>query len=150
MPYTFTIDQKENIIRETWTGTFDLEQLQDSCYAEWAHPDFREGLNMLTDLRLARGKVSADDVLKFASWFSNDYAPPRHAIVIRRERAFDFAGIFSMIRHTDNQSENPADNQTALFFSYAEAEAWVTGCRLALASPRQEERIDAQNAVPEG
>jgi hypothetical protein len=146
MPYTFSIDKKDNVIRETWTGIFDLEQLKDSCYAEWSHPDYLQGLNLLSDLRLAKGRVSVDEVLQFASWFSNDDAPRRHAIVVRRERALDFAGMFSMIRETDNQQ----NHQTRLFFSYAEAEAWVTGYRLAIATRCQEEQVSSQIAVSEG
>ena len=145
MPYIFLIDNKDNVIRETWTGTFDLQQLKESCYAEWSHPDYRNDLSILTDLRQARGKVSVEDVLKFASWFSNDNAPPRHAIVVRRERAFDFAGMFSMIRESDNSN----DSLTRLFFSYVEAEAWLTSNQTALAPQRQEERASTPVAVPE-
>jgi len=141
------IDKKDHIIRETWTGIFDLEQLKDSCYAEWSHPDYCNGLSLLSDLRLAKGKVSVEDVLKFASWFSNDAVPPRHAIVVRRERAFDFAGMFSMIR----ESDNPSDSQTRLFFSYVEAEAWVSGYRLAVVAPHLVEgRFSSQVATSEG
>jgi hypothetical protein len=146
MPYTFLIDNKDNVIRETWTGTFDLEQLKESCFAEWAHPDYRRGLAMLCDFRLARGKLSVDDVLKFASWFSNDDAPPRLAIVVRRERAFDFAGMFSMIR----ESDTPKDCRTRLFFSYVEANAWVTLNRSLAAPQRQEGRASARIAASEG
>jgi hypothetical protein len=146
MPYIFLIDKKDNVIRETWTGIFDLAQLKDSCYAEWSHPDYRRGLNILSDFRQAIGRVSVDEVLQFASWFSNDDAPTRHAIVVRRERALDFAGMFSMIRDSDR----PHDSQTRLFFSYAEAEAWVTGHRLALVAHRHEAQISSQIAVSEG
>jgi hypothetical protein len=122
MPYTFVIDKKDNVIRETWTGTLDLEQLIESCYAEWAHPDYRQGMAILSDFREARGSMSVDDVLKFASWFTIDNAPSRVAIVVRRERTLDFAGVFSLIQESDNR-----DNcQTRMFFSYVEANAWIT------------------------
>ena len=122
MPYTFSIDKSANVIRETWTGTLDLEQLMESCYAEWAHPDFRQGMAILSDFRLARGQMSADDVLKFASWFTIDNAPSRVAIVVRRERTLDFAGMFSLIQESDKRESC----QTRMFFSYFEADTWVT------------------------
>jgi hypothetical protein len=138
MPYSFVIDNNAEVIRETWIGTFDLDELIESCHVEWAHPDYRSGLKMLSDFRNARGELTADDVLKFASWFSNDEAPVRHAIVVRRERAFDFANMFSMIREsveTQVVQARPAPqqaaesvaraSQTRLFFSYAEADAWI-------------------------
>jgi hypothetical protein len=136
MPYSFVIDNRADVIRETWIGTFDLNDLIESCRVEWAHPDFRSGLKMLSDFRNAKGKLTADDVLKFASWFSNDEAPVRHAIVVRRERAFDFANLFSMIRESvepqakqaaagQSQASQSTSSQTRLFFSYAEADAWL-------------------------
>ena len=126
MPYSFVIDNSAEVIRETWIGTFDLDELIESCHVEWAHPDYRSGLKMLSDFRNAKGKLTADDVLKFASWFSNDEAPVRHAIVVRRERAFDFANMFSMIRDSsETQAKQPVSSQTRLFFSYTEANAWI-------------------------
>jgi hypothetical protein len=77
---------------------------------------------ILSDFREARGSMSVDDVLKFASWFTIDNAPSRVAIVVRRERTLDFAGVFSLIQESDNR-----DNcQTRMFFSYVEANAWIT------------------------
>ena len=124
MPYVFEIDTSAGVIRETWTGAFGYRELVESCQAEWAHPDYRPGLNLLTDFRRARGRITVDEVLKFASWFCNDDAPSRHAIVVRRERALDYSAMFSMIR----ESHKPAEERTRLFFSYAEADLWVT-CR---------------------
>lgn len=138
MPYSFVIDNSAEVIRETWIGTFDLDDLIESCRVEWAHPDYRTGLNMLSDFRNAKGKLTADDVLKFASWFSNDEAPVRHAIVVRRERAFDFANLFSMIRDSSEpQAKQSASNQTRLFFSYAEANAWIEQTTWEKASPEK-------------
>ena len=131
MPYSFVIDNNAEVIRETWRGTFNLADLIESCHREWAHPDYRSGLNMLTDFRNAKGRLTADDVLQFASWFSNDDAPARHAIVVRRERAFDFANMFSMIRESvEAQGKQASTSETRLFFSYAEANAWIEQCAL--------------------
>ena len=132
MPYRFTIDHNADVIRETWMGTVDVAELIESCREEWAHPDYRSGLNLLSDFRNAKGDMTADEVLKFASWFSNDEAPVRHAIVVRRERAFDFACLFSMIRDSaeasfvKDQLPDTGTSQTRLFFSYSEADAWVS------------------------
>jgi hypothetical protein len=146
MPYTFLIDNKDNVIRETWTGTLDLEQLMESCYAEWAHPDYRQGMAILSDFREARGKMSVDDVLKFASWFTIDNAPSRVAIVVRRERTLDFAGMFSLIQESDNRE----NCQTRMFFSYFEANAWVTSGSSQAPVQRQVEDESSQIASGEG
>jgi hypothetical protein len=145
MPYTFLIDNKNSVIRETWRGSFDLDQLMDSCRTEWSHPDYRKGLNILCDFRRARAKLTADDVLKFASWFSNEEAPSKVAIVIRRQRALDFAGMFSMIR----ESTNSYQNGTRLFFSYRQAESWLVG-REYPASLLSQARTELQIAAHDG
>ena len=146
MPYTFVIDNKDNVIRETWSGTVDLEQLMESSHAEWAHPDFRPGMAILSDFRQARGRMSADDVLKFASWFTIDNAPSRVAIVVRRERTLDFAGMFSLIQESDKR-----DNcQTRMFFSYFEANAWVTSGTAQSPAQRHVEDDNALIASGEG
>ena len=141
MSYRFIIDTAQGLIRETWTDTIDLTQLIASSRDEWSHPDYRRGLNLLTDFRRARGRITADDVLRFASWFCNDAAPPRHAIVVRRERAFDFSSMFAMIR----ESTGTSNGQTRIFFSYSEAEAWVRGVCSAPPSQRQaRQRIESR------
>jgi hypothetical protein len=126
MPYEFVIDVSAGVIRETWTGEFTFVELMRSSEAEWAHPDYRKGLNLLCDFRRAKGRLTADEVLKFASWFCNEDAPPKLAIVVRRERAFDFACMFSMIRECDQVPPIAQTlSQTRLFFSMAEAEGWI-------------------------
>jgi hypothetical protein len=122
MPYTFSIDLDSNVIREVWRGPLDLQQLMNSCHDQWVHPDYRKGLNILSDFRRARSRLTADDVLKFASWFSNDDAPPKHAIVVRRQLGLDHANIFTIIR----ESTNPQNNDTRIFFSVTQAESWLS------------------------
>ena len=128
MPYEFQIDRAAGIIRETWTGSVTYDELVDSCRAEWAHPEYSSDLSILCDFRRARARLSADEVLKFASWFSNDDAPPRLAIVVRRARGLDFAAIFLMIW----SSHRPDAERIRLFFSLREADLWLSGL---LASP---------------
>jgi hypothetical protein len=140
MAYEFHIDRKAGIIRETWTGTLDYAELVESCRAEWAHPDYRPGLFVLSDFRRARTRMSADETLKFASWFCNDEAPPRHAIVVRRELGMDLAAIFAMIR----DSHKPATERTRVFFSYTEADLWLTAPN---ASPETSTTSDTQASV---
>jgi len=123
MPFSFVIDTSANLIRETWTGSVDVEQLRESCRQEWAHPRYRQGMPLISDFRNAENALSADEVLQFASWFSCEDKPLRHAIVVVREAGLDMANIYSMIADcpTDPRSE------TQIFFSYAAAENWVLG-----------------------
>lgn len=121
MPYTFSIDNDAEVIRETWTGEVTLQELEESCRVEWVHADYRPGLDLISDFREAFSQLTADEVLRFASWFSGDEAPRRHAIIVSKQNGLDLAGIFSMIR------ESAGDQQklTQLFFSKVAAEAWI-------------------------
>jgi hypothetical protein len=121
MPYTFSIDAEAGVIREIWTGEVTLADLEASCHDEWKHPDYVPGLNLISDFRNAYSNLSAEEVLRFASWFSDEDAPRKHAIVVSKQTGLDLAGIFSMIR------ESAGDRQklTQMFFSPVAAEAWV-------------------------
>jgi len=124
MPFTFHIDTQANVLRETWTGSVDLEQLRDSCRQEWAHPDYRLGMPMICDFRKAENKLSADEILQFASWFSCEDKPVRLAIVVARESGLDMANLYTLI--SDGAQNEPSTTQ--IFFSYNAAERWAIGC----------------------
>ena len=121
MAYTFRIDKSARIVRETWTGTVTLAELQESSREEWAHPDYSPGFSLISDFRLATAHITADEVLLFASWFSGEDTPRRHAIIVAKQSGLDMGGMFSMIRDSigDNRKE------TQLFFSSAAAETWI-------------------------
>jgi hypothetical protein len=118
----------------------------ESSRTEWSHPDYRKGLNILCDFRRARAKLTADEVLKFASWFSNEDAPSKVAIVIRRQRALDFARMFSMIR----ESTDSGHDCTRLFFSCQQAESWLVGSQDPASFLSQEARTVLQIAAHDG
>jgi hypothetical protein len=121
MPYTFVIDKSRCLVRETWTGNVTFADLQKSSQEEWSHPDYRPGFSVISDFRAAESDMTADEVLRFASWFSGEDTPRRHAIVISKQNGIDLAGMFSIIRDSVGESER----ETQLFFSLVAAEAWV-------------------------
>src|SRR5690348_11209889 len=98
MAYAFTIDASARVIRETWTGKVTADEMQESCRAEWAHPDYRPGFSLISDFRLAETSMSADEVELFASWFSGngEDTPRRHAIIVSKQSGLDLGGMFSI------------------------------------------------------
>ncbi|MBC7983051.1 MAG: hypothetical protein H7Y02_04265 [Candidatus Obscuribacterales bacterium] len=118
MPFKFHIDTQANVIRETWSGTVDLEQLQESCRQEWTHPDYKSGMSLISDFRIAEGNITADEVLWFASWFSCKDTPVKHAIVVSRELGLDLAEMYTLI-------SGATEAGTQIFLSYAMAESWI-------------------------
>lgn len=126
MPFKFQIDTSANVIRETWQGKVDAQQLIESCKQEWAHRDYRKGMPLISDFRRAEAMLSADEVLQFASWFSCGDTPSIHAIVVSRETGLDLASIYNLLSSgTDTSSA-----LTEIFFSYVAAENWIAdnGC----------------------
>jgi hypothetical protein len=118
----------------------------NSCHDQWSHPDYRKGLNILSDFRRARSRLTADDVLKFASWFSNEDAPPKHAVIVRRQLGLDHANIFTIIR----ESTNPDKNDTRIFFSVIQAESWLSGSPYSLSLSSREVHSEMQFAAFDG
>ena len=121
MAYTFLIDKAARLIRETWTGEVTIADLEDSCRDEWEHPDYIPGMALISDFRESWSNISADEVLRFASWFSSEDTPRKHAIVVSTQRSLDLGGLFTMIRDTNGEDRK----RTQLFFSYVAAESWV-------------------------
>jgi len=50
MPHEFQINCKVGLLKETFTGLLGLDMLTESNATIISHPDFREGLNFLTDM----------------------------------------------------------------------------------------------------
>jgi hypothetical protein len=121
MPYSFVIDKEARVIRETWTGRVDIPELIESCKVEWQHPDYCKGLRMISDFRDAYAEITADEILKFASWFSGEDVPTKHAIVISRESGLALASMFTMIC----DSTRGDSKTTQLYFSRDSAERWI-------------------------
>jgi hypothetical protein len=122
MPFSFEIDKRAGVIRETWTGPVDLAQLEESCRLEWRHPDYDKRHKLISDFREAQAALSADDVLKFASWFSGEDPPPKHAIIVARDTGLTLASAFAMICDSVQAQSRSA---TRLFFSLSSAERWL-------------------------
>ena len=120
MPFKFEFDKTVGVIRETWTGTVDLKEIKDSCLQEWAHPDYRRRMPMISDFRQATTSMGPKDVVQFALWFGDKDPPSRHAIIVARESGFGFAKMFALMADAAKQESNA----TRVFYSYEEAEAW--------------------------
>ena len=121
MPFTFEIDANSELIRETWTGQVDIAQIKDSCAKEWAHPNYRPGIPIISDFRQATSAVESRELMQFAIWFGDKDPPRKHAIVVGREVGFGFARMFSLMSDATRDS----GSLTQAFYSYSEAEEWL-------------------------
>jgi hypothetical protein len=121
MAFDFTIDVPANLIRETWTGRIDLAQLYESCRLEWAHPDYRRNMNMISDFRAAQIEITEQELGEFAQFMGQEEAVQRHAIVVRREAGFGLVKVFEML----SESTSPYWESLRVFFDYKNGEVWV-------------------------
>lgn len=122
MPFSFSIDREAGVVREIWTGEVTIADLEASCRAEWAHADYRPGFSIISDFRESFSSLSADEVLRFASWFSGEDTPRKHAIVVSKQHGLDMGGLFAIIR----DSVGDPTKTTQLFFSINAAENWIS------------------------
>lgn len=121
MPFVFEIDTAAKVVRETWTGHVDLAQFKDSCIKEWAHRDYKPRMPMISDFRQAVSGIDVKDVTQFAMWFGDKDPPSKHAIVVGREVGFGFARMFALM----SDAAKHETDKTRVFYSYADAEAWL-------------------------
>jgi len=122
MPLQYVIDIPENLIRETWSGSVNLEQLFDSCQLEWADPNYRKLMNMLSDFRAAKLDVSHEELRGFADYMGRHEAVQRHAIVVSRQVGFGVARMFTSL----SEASSPYWNSLRVFFDFDEAERWLS------------------------
>jgi hypothetical protein len=121
MAFQFVIDIPGNVIRETWTGVVNLQQLFESCQQEWSDPSYRKQMNMLSDFRAARLAVSHEELRGFADFMGRQEAVQRHAIVVARQVGFGVARMFTSL----SEASSPYWNSLRVFFDFEEAERWV-------------------------
>jgi hypothetical protein len=121
MPFTFEIDKTIGVIRETWSGLVDMGQIKTSCLQEWAHPDYKGRMPLISDFRQATANISPQDVVQFALWFGDKDTPARHAIVVGREFGFGFAKMFALM----SDAAKSESNATRVFKSYEAADEWI-------------------------
>lgn len=121
MAFEFSIDVTGNLIRETWTGLVDVEQFYACSREQWSHPDYRRGMNMISDLRDAKLDLTEADLASFAAFMSEGESVQRHAIVVKSDTSFGLAKLFESL----SESTSPYWEGLRVFFDYKNAETWV-------------------------
>jgi len=121
MPFKFEIDTAAGVVRETWSGRVDLEQLKESCKQEWAHPNYRTRMPLISDFRKSISTIDPAQAVQFALWFGDKDPPSKHAIVVTRESGFGFAKMFALL----SDAAKSETNATKVFYSYEAAEEWI-------------------------
>ena len=121
MGYRFEIDQTRNLIRETWTGPVGLNDYETAIAQLARHPDYREGMDSITDYRDAEIKLSYDAMRTLASRSAATEKWGRVAIVVSRNVEYGLARMYEEMI----EFHNGHIKEFRIFNSIEEAERWL-------------------------
>jgi hypothetical protein len=123
MPYQFSIEVERNLVRERYTGTCTYEDLAECSKAEWAHPDYRGGMDVIVDCRGAVFKLNREEMRDYAELLASTEAVGRQAIVVSSTLGRGLARMFELTA----ESSFEVWKDSRVFTSIEEAELWLSG-----------------------
>ena len=122
MEHSFHIYNDRNLLVETWSGQLSLKDLMKAAPEVYAHPDYRQGLNIISDYRNAELQLSYGDIDVLAESFGKTEKWGKMAIVVNTDPVH-----FGLSRMYQSMTEFHRTHWLAyrIFTSMEEAEAWV-------------------------
>lgn len=121
MPIHTAIDKTTEVLRRTLTGEVTVDELIASFEDSLSHPDYRAGMNSLTDLREYGHQSSTADIRKIADFFighTEDIRGGMAAIVVSQTVSY---GMVRMLQAYLDAS--PVS--VGVFYDLGEAEQWL-------------------------
>jgi len=121
MGYLFQIDTGRNLVRETWSGDVTLEHYKSAMAELRHHPEYRQGMDGLTDYRGARIMLSYNSMTMLASLCSSREKWGHVAIVVSRVVDYGLARMYQAL----TESSGSHVKEFRIFMSIEEAERWL-------------------------
>ena len=121
MPVTFRIDKEAGIVYTVIEGPVDTDELLRELDTLIKHPDFRPGLNGITDLRKSEMDTFTEDAQRVADFFikhREQVGSSRTAIVLAGFVAYGMTRMFQAF--ADDSSV-----ETQIFQDMDEALEWI-------------------------
>jgi ATP phosphoribosyltransferase regulatory subunit HisZ len=121
VPVDVSIDRDNNLIRRRISGVVSIDEMVASLEDTVRHPEFRPGMNDLTDLREHVHQTSSDDVRKAAQAIkerSHLTGDIKLALVVSRTVSYGLTRMFQMLADESNW-------EIAIFDTPEEAELWL-------------------------
>ena len=119
MPYEFRIDSQNGLLEETYAGLISLDLLTEANASIIAHPDFTEGLKILTDLRHAQIPFGYKEMSIHVRTLPPIHAS-KQAFIVAGEREYGMIRMFSLLAE---DSDNFKESQ--VFTSIEESIKWL-------------------------
>ena len=118
------VDKKTSVMIHTVTGKMTFEEIKSSYEAVLTHPDFKDNLNSIWDLRDADvSKFDSQDVIKIARFFetqTKNRTKYKAAIIVSRDLEYGLSRKYQVAA-----ADLPA--KIGIFIDLEEAKKWVTG-----------------------
>src|ERR1051326_4101551 len=121
MGYLFQIDSNRNLVRETWSGDVTLEDYKSAMAELRQHPEYRRGMDGLTDYRCARIMLSYKAMTMLASLCSTREKWRHVAVVVSRVVDYGLARMYQAL----TESSGSHFEEFRIFMSIEEAERWL-------------------------
>src|ERR1700746_4113926 len=94
MAYNFQIFKEQNLIRDYYTGKFGLEELMQITPLLQQHPDFRWGMDAISDFRSAEIDLNYRDMTILAQHSASKEKWGRLAVVVDSPAHFGLARMY--------------------------------------------------------
>jgi hypothetical protein len=121
MPVTCEIDSEAGLVRTTFRGQVDIEEVVRALEDVLHRPDFRPGLNGIVDLREGDIDTQARDVKRLATMMERYRAQigkSRTAIVVARDVTYGMARMYQAYAESTSI-------ETMVFRSLDDAHRWL-------------------------
>jgi hypothetical protein len=117
------VDKKNTIMIHTVTGEITFNEFKSAYEAISLHPEFREDMNSIWDLRDAdASKLERQDVMRIATYIEpqlKNRAKFKVAVIVFRDLEYDLSRVYQVA-----SADLPA--KIEIFNNFEDAKKWVT------------------------
>ena len=138
MPFKYSIDLQQNLIRQTLWGKVTAGELRDLALAMWQDPIYRKKLDILGDLREAQVDIPYDQMVSYTRFLIGNSDIGRQALVVGRQLEFGMARMYEQLTE-----DGVGRIDMKVFFDMDEAEQWI-GCKEAVATGPEAGKAEGQ------
>ncbi len=124
MTVNTVVDKKALVVIHTVTGEITFQEVKSSYESVCAHPDFKENMNSIWDLRDAdASKFDSQAVIKIARYFETQTKTRtkyKAAVIVSRDLEYGLSRKYQVAA-----ADLPA--KIGIFINLEEAKKWVAG-----------------------
>jgi len=118
------VDKKTSVMIHTVTGKMTFEEIKSSYEAVLTHPDFKDDLNSIWDLRDAdASKFDSQEVIRLARFFetqTKNRTKYKAAVIVSRDLEYGLSRKYQVAA-----ADLPA--KIGIFVNLEDAKKWVMG-----------------------